>query len=268
MIVPFILGVPVVLLFTYWGFNLTDLAYSRIYGKPLIVYDHIYFKKLNEEDIAVITKYSLFYNKLNLYKQRVFRHRIVVFINSKTFIGLNGFEVTRERKILIATVAVMLSFGMRRYLIESVNKIIVYPDAYFSAITQKYHLGEFNPLLKTIVFSWQDFMAGLNNTSNNSNLAVHEFAHALYFGSQQYNDVSSILFSHGIRKIDDLLHTDEYIDKIRHTKYLRGYAYTNKFEFFAVCLEHFIETPIEFKKEFPELFRVIKNMMNFETSGA
>ncbi|MCM5664429.1 zinc-dependent peptidase [Galbibacter mesophilus] len=266
MIVPFILGVPVVLLFTYWGFNLTDLAYSKIYGKPLIVYDHIYFKKLEEEDVAIIKRHSVFYNNLNKYKQRVFRHRVVMFINSKTFIGLDGFECTREKKILIASIAVMLSFGMRRYLIESVNKIIVYPEAYFSAITQKYHLGEFNPLLKTIVFSWKDFKAGLNDNNNNSNLGVHEFAHALYFASKHYNDVSSILFAHGIKKIDDLLYTDVYIDKIRHTKYLRGYAFANKFEFFAVCLEHFIETPVEFKKEFPELFIIIKNMMNFETS--
>ena len=53
MIVPFLIGIPTALLFTYWGVNLTDLAYSKIYGKPLIVYDHIYFKKLRTEDIEV-----------------------------------------------------------------------------------------------------------------------------------------------------------------------------------------------------------------------
>jgi len=268
MIVPFLIGIPTALLFTYWGFNLTDLAYSKIYGKPLIVYDHIYFKKLRTEDIEVIKAHSLFYTKLSAYKKRVFRHRVVMFINDKTFIGLNGFEITREKKIMIASVAVMLSFGMRTYLIACVNKIIIYPHTYFSEINRKYHLGEFNPLLKTIVFSWEDFIAGMNNNTNNSNLGVHEFAHAIYFCSKYSNDSSSILFTNGIKKIDKLLHSESYIDKMKNTAYLRGYAYTNKFEFFAVCLEHFIETPKQFKEAFPQLFGIIKDMMNFETSEA
>ncbi|WP_335966673.1 zinc-dependent peptidase [Galbibacter sp. PAP.153] len=264
MIVPLLLGLPVVLLFTYWGFNLTDIAYSKIYGKPMIVHDHLYLKNLNTDDIRIIAKYSSFYNKLGAYKKRIFKHRVLMFINDKQFIGLDGFEVTRDAKVLIASVAVMLSFGMRNYLIESVNKIIIYPSPYFSSINRKYHLGEFNPLLKTIVFSWSDFLAGFQHNKSNINLGVHEFAHAIYFGSLHYSDSSSVLFFNGIKKIDALLHTETYINKLSETNYLRKYAYTNKFEFFAVCLEHFIESPLQFQEQAPELFGIIKQMMNFE----
>ncbi|MCX2680481.1 zinc-dependent peptidase [Galbibacter sp. EGI 63066] len=261
---PLLLGLPVVLLFTYWGFNLTDLAYSRIYGKPLIVHDHIYLKKLAPEDIKVIASNFSFYNKLSHHKQKVFGHRVQVFISDKEFIGLGGFKVSREVKLLVASVSVMLSFGMRTYLIRSIEKVIIYPNSYFSAINQEFHLGEFNPLVKAIVFSWEDFLKGLGNEKDNINLAVHEFAHAINYSALHRSDSSSLLFSDGIKKIKRLLSTKSYTGKIRESNYLRRYAYTSEFEFFAVCLEHFIETPAQFKKEFPELFEIIKKMMNFE----
>jgi hypothetical protein len=35
-------------------------------------------------------------------------------------------------------------FGMRHYLIDVFDKIIIYPQPLFSTITQEYHKGEFN----------------------------------------------------------------------------------------------------------------------------
>ena len=164
----------------------------------------------------------------------------------------------------VSSVAVMLSFGMRNYLIESVKKIIIYPGPYFSSVNQDYHLGEYNPFLKTLVLSWPDFVAGIGNESDNVNLGVHEFAHALYFGSIQSDDNSSLVFCQGIKKIDQLLRQTDFQKKLERSKYIRSYALTNKFEFFAVCLEHFIESPVAFHEEFVELFEIIKKMMNFE----
>jgi hypothetical protein len=47
-------------------------------------------------------------------------------------------------------------FGMRHYLIDVFDKIIIYPQPYFSTITQEYHKGEFNRN-ETLVFSWKIF---------------------------------------------------------------------------------------------------------------
>jgi len=185
-------------------------------------------------------------------------------MENKQFIGLDGFEVSRDVKVTISSIAVMLSFGMRNYLIESVEKIIIYPGPYFSSVNQDYHLGEYNPFLKTIVLSWPDFVAGIGNENDNINLGVHEFAHALYFGSLRSDDNSSLVFCQGIKKIDRLLKQPDFQKQLKRSKYLRSYAFTNKFEFFAVCLEHFIESPKAFREEFSDLFKIIKEMMNFE----
>jgi hypothetical protein len=45
------------------------------------------------------------------------------------------------------------------------------------------------------------------------------------------------------------------------------YAFTNQFEFLAVVIESFIETPQEFKLQFPELYFKIRQMLNFNFAG-
>ena len=51
--------------------------------------------------------------------------------------------------------------------------------------------------------------------------------------------------------------------RLNESDYIRIYAYTNEFEFIAVILEHFFETPVQFKREFPELYEKVRSMINF-----
>ncbi len=51
--------------------------------------------------------------------------------------------------------------------------------------------------------------------------------------------------------------------RLTQSDYFRIYAYTNEFEFIAVILEHFFETPSQFREEFPHLFEKVKVMINF-----
>jgi len=42
---------------------------------------------------------------------------------------------------------------------------------------------------------------------------------------------------------------------------------TNQYEFIAVIIENFIETPQEFKSQFPEVYSKVKQMLNFDFAG-
>jgi Mlc titration factor MtfA (ptsG expression regulator) len=53
---------------------------------------------------------------------------------------------------------------------------------------------------------------------------------------------------------------------IAKLNYFRLYAYTNQYEFIAVILEYFFETPREFKQKLPELYGMVKKMINFKES--
>ena len=74
----------------------------------------------------------------------------------------------------------MLTFGMRHYLINLFKAIIIYPNAYFSNTNQEFHKGEFNPIMKAIAFSWEDFILGHQTANDNINLGLHEFAHIFF----------------------------------------------------------------------------------------
>ncbi len=45
--------------------------------------------------------------------------------------------------------------------------------------------------------------------------------------------------------------------------FLRDYAYENQFEFVAVLLEYFFESPQEFKTKFPSIFLKVKQIINY-----
>ena len=51
--------------------------------------------------------------------------------------------------------------------------------------------------------------------------------------------------------------------KLQTSGYIRKYGFKNQYEFIAVLLECFIETPKEFKALFPQIYKRIKKMLNF-----
>ena len=57
-----------------------------------------------------------------------------------------------------------------------------------------------------------------------------------------------------------------YFEKVKESKnlfpYLRQYAFVNEHEFFAVCVEHFFETPSTFLKEMPDVYQILTNLLN------
>ncbi|NER12448.1 hypothetical protein GWK08_03270 [Leptobacterium flavescens] len=252
------------LLTAFLVFSVLEILYARIYNRPLIVNTAVFLKKLPPDELKYVEENNLFYRSLSPRKKRLFEHRLIRFAEHKTFIGMNPIKVSREMELLISGTAVMITFGMRRYRIRSVKKIIVYPSSYYSQINDQYHIGEFNPAMKIIVFSWEDFMKGYLLENDNMNLGIHEFAHALNYSSMRFRDTSSILFSNGIFKMRQLLNREAYRERLKNSSYLREYAYTNIYEFFAVCLEHYVETPEVFKKELPVLYKTLKRMLNYE----
>ncbi|SDX41705.1 hypothetical protein SAMN05444411_105130 [Lutibacter oricola] len=223
----------------------------------------VFPKELNILQTTIITKYSNFYNCLNKNEKRVFEHRVFRFIDEHKFIG-NGIKITEEIKTLVATMAITLTFGMRRYLFSRVNTIIIYPKSYYSTILDQYHKGETNPKLHLVVFSWLDFLEGINDKQDNLNLALHEFSHALHFGFLNEQSYSAYNFKKYFDQILLFLINPENQKQLLNTNYLRSYAFENKFEFLAVLIEHFFETPTEFKQKLPEVFLLVQKMLNID----
>lgn len=236
--------------------------YGALFHKP--VFTHFYLKKqqLEPEQLDLLRTRFLFYGQLSEKQKVFFEHRLARFLERYTYVGEEGFVITNEVKVLVAATMVMLTFGMRKYLFPVFERIIVYPDIYFSPITASYHKGEFNPKNGAVVFSWKHFMEGYDISNDNLNLGIHEFTHVIHYHSQLYEDASAIIFTRFYNRILTQLRQPENRNKIIQSNYLRIYAYTNEFEFLSVLMEHYFETPDHFKAEFPELYNQVSKMLN------
>ncbi len=249
-------------------FGMLELLYVIRFKKPFFVHFTIFRRHLNKQEQQLLEQQFPFYNKLAPKQQLTFRHRVKSLMLDKQFTGRQGIEVTTEMRVLIAATAAMLTFGFRNFYIGLLERIVIYPKAYFSKANQAYHKGEFNPQLKTLALSWEDFKAGLAIDNDNLNLGVHELAHAIHLNALKEKDANGVLFLDSFDGLTKLLQSNtELKDQLVQSEYFRDYAYTNQYEFLAVLIENFIETPEAFKQQFPEVYNYTKQMLNFNFAG-
>jgi len=233
-----------------------------------IPFEHqvLFPQKLSSEQIKIIETHSNFYKKLSPKHKKSYQHRVAKFLKKHPFIGRENLQITDEIKIAIATTAIKLTFGLEDFEFNSFDKILVYPSFYFSRINNENHVGEFNPQLRLLIFSWEHFQESLFDKRDNLNLGIHEFSHALVYEILFYsnNSISSTdsNFKEKYEEIKFLFGHKKYIESIKEIGYLRDYAYENIMEFVAVCLEHYYETPENFKEKLPILYSKIEELIN------
>lgn len=238
-------------------------AFAFFFRKPIYVHFYPNPKKLSIQQLYILSNEFEFYKKLSPRFKLYFEHRVATFIEIYPFYGKENLVVTDQMRVLIASTAVMLTFGMRNFLFTLIKKVIIYPNVYYSKINDNYHKGEFNPRMKAIVFSWKHFMEGYEISNDNLNLGLHEFSHVLDFQGKLNSDTSATIFAVTHAEIMEQIKRPSNYKRLLESNYFRIYAYTNDFEFIAVILEHFFETPSQFKREFPELYEKVRMMINF-----
>ncbi|MCD2257661.1 zinc-dependent peptidase [Psychroserpens sp. XSD401] len=262
LLVIFFVGMFAVVFSRFYMFF--EQRYASKYKRPFFVHFYLFKKRLDKEQRSILRRQFSFYQKLDDTEKERFEHRVATFINSKYFLGREDLVVTTEMKVLVAATSTMLTFGFRDYQIDLIDKIIIYPGTFYSNSNEAYHKGELNPKLKALVISWEDFLYGYDDENDNINLGIHEFTHAIHINSLKNNDVSSLIFKVAFSELTDMLSAEENLRKqLIASKYFRDYAFTNQFEFVAVIVETFIETPEEFKRQFPRIYDKTREMLNF-----
>jgi len=208
----------------------------------------------------ILQKYFRYYQWLSPGNKNKFERKVCNFLYSKRFIPRNIDEVTIEAKILIAASAVQLTFGLHNNYLQHFDKILVYPNEYYSSITKQYHKGEVNPRFGIIVLSWNNFVEGYVRAQDSVNLGLHEMAHALRLENMIRHSEYKF-FDEGL-----VSRFDEYARVIcrspqEYANFFRPYARTNEHEFFSVAIENFFERPELFQQQVPELYVTITHLL-------
>ena len=219
-----------------------------------------HFYKLNVSERKIVADNFSFYRSLNTNNKVKFEYRVVKFIKAHNFVGREDLIITPVKKVVIASIAVMLTFKLSRFLYKQIDNIIVYPKNYLSQITQQEHKGETNPRAKTMVFSWEGIVDGIKIEDDNLNLGIHEFTHALYFSFVKSNSMEAVNFIKNFKNILQFLTDKSMRDKLIEADYFRDYAFENQYEFLSVITENYFETPGDFHTKLPELFLMVNKL--------
>jgi Mlc titration factor MtfA (ptsG expression regulator) len=219
-----------------------------------------YLYKIRPSHKKIIEDNFKFYRRLSNYDKKKFDYRVRRFIQTHKFVGREDIVITPVKKTVIASIAVMLTFRMSKYLYRQFENIIVYPKNYLSSITKHEHRGETNPRAKTIVFSWEGIVEGINVEDDNLNLGIHEFTHALYFSFLKDGSYEAMQFISNFKKVLEFLENKSMRDKLIKANYFRDYAFENQYEFLSVITENYFETPSDFHSKLPELFVMVNRL--------
>lgn len=201
-----------------------------------------------------------YYSSLSGKRKEQFLYRLAVFMLTKTF-HFRGIEESAEKKWMISSAAVQISFGLRNFLFDYFKIINITGSEYRLQNHPGVFMGHVSN--KSISVSWDNFLRGYQDYSDAENVGLHEMAHALSF------DVflgQSDHFDYQLK--NKLIHFSEkslpYLRAMRRGRpqILDEYATENFDEFWAVCIETFFEKPLAFSREMPDLYLIICDLLN------
>lgn len=221
------------------------------------------------------------YDKLSQEDKEKIQHSIILFINTKEFIGI-GCEVTDEMKVIIAFYACLLLLHIKtENCYDNLKTIILYPSVVMSEnlhaengiFTKEKFLIEGQSSNETVVIIWHDAKKEAYHLSHD-NVIVHEFAHELDFmdgeidgvppmARSKYKEWTKVLFS-DFDKLNTIASKNRDWGKY---KLLGAYAATNEAEFFAVISERFFESPKSLQKHFPQLYEELKGFYKIDMAA-
>ncbi len=230
-----------------------------------IIYHIRLSRPLSQRYLQPIIKFNHFYNYLPEASRKRFRKKVREFLLNKKFVPRQMPAVTDEMKALIAAAAVQLTFGLPDVILLHFDKILVYPDTYYSTLGRQYHKGEVNPRMGIIVLSWKAFVSGYADPHDGINLGLHEMVHALKFENVIRNGEHHFFNLEEYKKWLDLAKKE--IAKIRSGEQtiFRDYAGENEDEFFATCIEVYFEQPHRLYRYNRQLYTTLSNLLNQDT---
>jgi len=208
----------------------------------------------------ILQKYFGYYQRLSGAAKSRFERKVCNFLYSKKFIPRNMESVSIEARLLIAASAVQLTFGLPNIYLQHFDKILLYPNEYYSSVTKKYHKGEVNPRFGIIVLSWNNFVNGYLKPSDSINLGLHEMAHALRL-ENIIRQAEYKFFDENLIKRFDAYASRVCSDLNGYGNFFRPYACTNEHEFFSVAIENFFERSELFRKQVPELYAILTRLL-------
>ena len=208
---------------------------------------------------SILTSQFVYFNELTPEEKGRFLERVYHFRKSKRF-HYTGLSPDPAVEILVSACAVQITFGLRKYKMPFFNDIYILADQYQLGISQQEWVGHVNR--RGIHLSWKHFIFGYSANNDRYNVGLHEMAHALeyvnflgFFGASREFADQFMLY----KRQAELTFPD---DQFAHVNLFTAQGRQNYHEAWAEGVELFFENPAELNEYYPNLYRLIKELLN------
>lgn len=208
---------------------------------------------------SLVSRHFRYFNSLSQEQQEKFLFRTYLFHHSKKFHYV-GVQSRTEMPVLISAVAAQLTLGLEKFSLNYFRDIYVLQHDYHYGFYSLPFMGHVDNT--GIYLSWDNFLQGISNSTDSSNVGLHEMAHALAYVNFVTKTEQDRHFKKEFKNFSSVARPIfQEMQKGRKTL-LGDYAATNYHEFWAVSVETFFENPIRFRQELPDLYAAISKVLN------
>lgn len=200
-----------------------------------------------------------YYRELTAVEKDLFVRRLNSLMDTRQFHFI-GMEASRGPTVLVSAVTIQISFGLKKFMLPYFRDIFIMPDAYHLKGAGELYIGHVSP--KGIYISWRHFQEGFAIPNDGVTVAYHELAHAIHHENFIEETGIDWDFREDFARLPHIFGPVLSASIKEHKSYLRGYAFTNFFEFWAVSVEAFFEDPQGMKDNLPKLHKILSEVLN------
>jgi Mlc titration factor MtfA (ptsG expression regulator) len=207
---------------------------------------------------SIVSRYISFYNRLGLEDQRKFLFRTFLFKKARKFHYIEVKE-SAEMPILISAVAVQLTFGLDKFMLNYFNDIFVLKDDYHYGFYSRPFMGHVDQ--SGIYLSWDNFIKGISGQTPYCNVGLHEMGHALAYVTFITETEEDKHFKKEFKNFSKVARPIFNSMQGGNRNLLGEYASVNYHEFWAVAVETFFENPVCLRQDLPELYEAMVRLL-------
>ena len=229
------------------------------------LFNKLYIRRQQRKFIAnetfyhsIVSRYFRFYNQLGLEDQRKFLFRTFLFKKARKFHYIEVKE-SAEMPILISAVAVQLTFGLDKFMLNYFNDIFVLKDDYHYGFYSRPFMGHVDQ--SGIYLSWDNFIKGISGLTPYCNMGLHEMGHALAYVTFITETEEDKHFKKEFKNFSKVARPIFTSMQEGNRNLLGEYAAVNYHEFWAVSVETFFENPVCLKQDLPELYEAMSRLL-------
>ncbi|MGB0403563.1 MAG: zinc-dependent peptidase [Salibacteraceae bacterium] len=210
--------------------------------------------------VSILTKRVPYFTELSARGKEKFTNRVLNHYTEKEFVGKEGQVVSREVKTLISAGAAQLTFGLEYSFLKHFETYTVFPNHF--QINENYPAMYGATFPKgSIWFSWKQVNRGYQDYEDGINLAIHEFAHALYIQHRKgiIWEANWLLdYENWMTRTLKILNESTQEER----SFFRRNIVEIPTELFPVMVEEFFERPELFFENFPRIYTGLVRLLN------